>query len=114
MKQTLTTSQAAHMLIDDKNANWSRAGAYALCEYLEQLEEVTGEEMEFCHVAIRCDYSEHESLWQWAVDYFGGNSNAIATFPEEDEEERDEKIREYIQDHGTLIGFDGGIIVSSF
>jgi hypothetical protein len=37
----------------------------------------------------------------------------------EDEEDIDpegteSKIREYIQDHGTLIEFDGGIIVSSF
>ena len=114
MKTALTTSQAAHILIDDKNANWSRAGAYALCEYLEEMETDCGEEIEFDAVAIRCDYSEYESLWGWAVDYFGGNSNAVSTFPEEDEEERDEKIREYIQDHGLLIEFDGGIIVSSF
>jgi hypothetical protein len=30
------------------------------------------------------------------------------------EEEIEEAIREYIQDHGSLIEFDGGIIVSSF
>jgi hypothetical protein len=29
MKTTLTTAQAAHLLIDDENANWSRAGAIA-------------------------------------------------------------------------------------
>jgi len=33
---------------------------------------------------------------------------------EEDEDEIDGWIRSYIQDHGTLIEFSGGIIVSSF
>jgi hypothetical protein len=33
---------------------------------------------------------------------------------EADEDELDEKIREYINDRGQLIEFDGGIIVSSF
>jgi hypothetical protein len=31
-----------------------------------------------------------------------------------DEDEIDEAIRDYINDHGTLIEFDGGIIVSNF
>jgi hypothetical protein len=30
------------------------------------------------------------------------------------EEEEEDAIRCYIQDHGTLIEFEGGIIVSSF
>ena len=116
MKQTLTTGQAVHILIDDKNANWSRAGAYALIEYLEQLEEDCGEEIEFDHVAIRCDFSEWDSLQEWAADSFGTNADWRSIIGCEDceDEETDEKIREYIQDHGTLIEFDGGIIVSSF
>ena len=32
----------------------------------------------------------------------------------EDSEEIDAKIKAYIEDHGTLIEFEGGIIVSSF
>ena len=31
-----------------------------------------------------------------------------------DDDEFDEKIREYIQDNAQLIEFDGGVIVSSF
>jgi len=39
MKLELTTSHAADLLFADKNANWTYAGARALIEYLEELEE---------------------------------------------------------------------------
>jgi hypothetical protein len=124
MKTTLTTSQAAQILVDDENANWTRAGAYALAEYLEDLEEDTGEQIEFCRVSLRCDYSEYANLEDWAVDYFSDSKQASDAMGLEldmdgetwtgDEEEIQDAIRSHIQDHGTLIEFDGGIIVSSF
>ena len=104
--------------MSDTNANWSRAGAYALAEYLEEYEESTGEEIELDVCAIRCDFSEHSGLQAWAVDYFGGLSQAVEEFGENAAEfadgNCDDDIREYIQDHGQLIEFDGGVIVSSF
>ena len=122
MKTTLSTPEAADILFNDKNANWSYAGARALAEYLEEYEESTGEELEFDYVAIRCDFAEYASLQDWADEYF---SNAIEEFFQGvfraksgqnpyDEDEVNEKIREYINDHGQLIEFDGGVIVSSF
>ncbi len=116
MKTTLTTSEAADILFKDSNANWSYAGARALAEYLEEYEESTGEKLEFDHVALRCDFSEWDSLQDWAVDYFGTDADWRSIIGCEDcaDEETDDKIREYIQDHGQLIEFEGGIIVSSF
>jgi hypothetical protein len=124
MKTTLTTSQAAQILVDDENANWTRAGAYALAEYLENLEEDTGEQIEFCRVSLRCDFSEYADLEDWAADYFSDSKQASDAMGLEldmdgetwtgDEEEIQDAIRSHIQDHGTLIEFDGGIIVSSF
>jgi hypothetical protein len=115
MKETLNTYEIADRLFRDENASFSYAGAHALAEYLEQLEEDTGEEMEFDRVAIRCDYSEHSSLVDWAGDYFSGDwKESLSIEPEDSEDENDEAIRDYIRDHGTLIEFDGGIIVSSF
>jgi hypothetical protein len=124
MKTTLTTSQAAQILVDDENANWTRAGAYALAEYLENLEEDTGEQIEFCRVSLRCDFSEYADLEDWAVDYFSDSKQASDAMGLEldmdgetwtgDEEEIQDAIRSHIQDHGTLIEFNGGIIVSSF
>jgi hypothetical protein len=124
MKKTLTTSDIAHELLDDGNANWSRAGAFALAEYLEELEESTGGEMEFDHVAIRCEWSEHASLMDWADDYFRDHEEAAEKLGlnlamsrdefEEEEWEVENAVREYIEGHGTMIEFDFGIIVSSF
>lgn len=114
MKQTMTTSDIAHELSSDDYANFSYAGAYALAEFLEGLEEDTGEEMEFDRVAIRCDFSQYDSLVDWAKDYFVDWKSDLSIDEEMDEDEIDEVICEYIQDHGMLIEFDGGIIVSSF
>lgn len=116
MKETLTTGEVANRLWQDDNANWSYAGARALAEYLEDIEGDTGEEMEFDRVAIRCDFAEWESLQSWAVDYFGGTGEAVEALglDPEDVDGREDTIREYIQDRGTLLEFDGGIIVSSF
>ena len=112
---TLSTHYAAHLLTQDKDANWSYRGAMALVEYLEQLEEETGEEMEFDAVAIRCDFAEWEDLMEFAVEYFGSLENVANKFPRYVfTEEINDAIREFIQDHGTLIEFDGGVIVSSF
>jgi len=109
MKKTLSTNEIANALRDDKNADWSWDGAKALAEYLEQLEEETGEEMELDVIAIRCDFSEYESLEAWAAEYSPADYVNFFTY-----DDPEEAIRSYIQDRGTLIEFDGGVIVSSF
>jgi len=123
MKTTLSTSDIARSLHRDDNANWSWNGAKALAEYLEQLEEETGEEMELDVCAIRCDFSEYESLEAWASDYFRNQADAVDQLGltlgmdgsiDEEGNEIDDLIRSYIRDKGTLIEFDFGVIVSSF
>jgi hypothetical protein len=124
MKKTLNTYDIANELLADSHAAWSRAGAFALAEHLEEYEESTGEELELDVVAIRCDFSEYTSLQEWASDYFADEAQAASALGLDldmdgvtvtnDEEEIEEAIREYIQDHGSLIEFDGGVIVSSF
>ncbi len=117
MKKTLSTYEIADALKRDENAAWTWAGAQALAEYLEEYEESIGEEMELDVVAIRCDYSEYSSLQDWAVEHFGGVPEALEGLGLEDEIELDDlegEIRAHIHDNGTLIEFDGGVIVSSF
>ena len=120
MNKTLSTCEAAGYLMQDENANWSAAGAFALVEYLEEMEEGCDMAIEMDVVAIRCEYSEYESLIEWAREYFADWTTEFSDGPEEDEsadeygERVDEEIREYISDRAQLIEFDGGIIVSSF
>ena len=111
MKNTLTTSEAASLLMADENASWTMAGACALAEYLEQYEEDCGTEIEFDRVAIRCEYSEYEGLQEWARYYFTDGQRFDILHNSGDQSET---IRDYIRDHGQLIEFDGGIIVSEF
>lgn len=120
MKQTLNTYQIADLLKQDEYANWSYAGALALAEYLEELEEDTGEEIELDVIVIRCDFSEYESFQSFLTDYYGQPISIALKLAgidfdnDEDEDEIDDMIRDFILDHGQLIEFEGGIIVSSF
>ena len=43
-----------------------------------------------------------------------GDAAQVRSYYDNEEEEQDEKIRDFIHDHGQLIEFDGGIIVSEF
>ena len=57
--QTLSVSQAAHLLLSDENASWSYEGAHTLADYLGDIWEDCGPpEHGVDVVAIRCDYSE--------------------------------------------------------
>jgi hypothetical protein len=113
MKATLTTSQAAAMLKADTSANWSQSGAYALIEYLEQLEEDTGTEIEFDAVAIRCDYSEYESALQAANEYaYEPNPNLGDDEQSDDDKEADALA--WLQDQTQVIEFAGGVIIQNF
>ena len=94
MKSTLNTHEAISLLMADENAAWTMAGARALVEHLEQVEEDCGEETEFDRVALRCEFNQYESLNDWAEQHFS--------------------IADYIRERGQLIEFDGGIIVSEF
>ena len=57
------------MLLNDEYANWSYEGAEALINYLEELSEDIGENVEFDGVALRCEYSEYASLEDLKADY---------------------------------------------
>jgi hypothetical protein len=114
MKKTLTSNEIATLLYEDNNGGWSRAGAYALAQYLQDLEEEIGEEMELDVVAIRCDFSEYPSLQAWAEEYLPDYEDVLGLTDYSTDEDRDDCIREYILDHGQLVEFSGGVIVSSF
>ena len=104
MKQTLTTDQAANLLVADDNAGWSYAGARALVEHLEATEEDTGEEMEFDAVALRCDFSEYPNAREAAEE--------CGWEPDEDADE--DAALEWLNNRTTVIIFNGGIIIQQF
>ena len=104
MKQTLTKNQAADILLSDNYANWSYSGAIALIEYLKDFEQDTGEEIEFDAVALRCEFSEYESVWDCVSD--------LIDIPDDMETEND--ALEWLQDRTTVIHATNSIIVQQF
>ena len=108
MKKTLSTSEAADLLMADINAGWSYAGARALVEYLENLEEDTGEAIEFDRVALRCEFAEYESAREAAED--------CGWEPDEDadSEDAEEAALEWLNNRTTVITFNGGVIIQQF
>jgi hypothetical protein len=113
MKATLSTSQAADLLKADSNARWSRAGAYALVEHLEQLEQDCGTEIEFDVVAIRCDFSEYGSALEAANDK-GFEPNPNLGEEKQSEEDKEADALSWLQDQTEVIEFEGGVIIRSF
>tara|TARA_R100000234_G_C4977403_1_gene169119 strand:+ start:403 stop:729 length:327 start_codon:yes stop_codon:yes gene_type:complete len=62
MIRQVSNSEFIDDLFKDDYANWSYEGADALYEFLTELEEDMGEQIEFDRVALRCEYSEYENL----------------------------------------------------
>jgi len=115
--KTLSTYEAADLLLSDENANWSRSGSLALAEWFEELADQFNTPQELDRVAVRCDFSEYDNLFAFAQEYFGDadrmrSETGIDT--NDDDESEAEKIRDFIRDRGYLIEFTGGIIVSNF
>lgn len=114
MKQTLTTTQAVYMLLNDTARTWSYNGAKALVEYMEQAEEDCGEEWEFDVVQLRCDWSEYSAATECAGDYGWEWCNDDELEGDEEEEAKEQSALDYLKGRTTVIEFDGGLIVANF
>ena len=107
MIRTLSTDEAAHLLLQDDNANWSYAGAHALIEYLEEHEEESAP-IEFDRVGIRCDFDEYSSATEAAAAY------DFTPEPGDDEETTEAAALKYLEDNTQVIQFDGGVIIQAY
>jgi len=131
MNITLNTNEVANQLRQDQYASYSYKGSIALAEYLEELEESIGEPMELDIVAIRCDFTEHESLIDAVQSYFMNYreefgivyENPLTNEIEENSatdcdgnfhDEVFDSVIKYFEENTTLIQFDGGIIIQDF
>ena len=100
---TLSTCEIANNLLADSNC-WTRNGAFALAQHLQEWEEDTGEQMEYDAVAIRCDWSEYPTAVEAHNDITRGHDLT------EDEEET---ALDRLRDVGQVIVFNGGVIISN-
>jgi predicted ArsR family transcriptional regulator len=88
--------------------NFTYEGLGVLFDYLEEYEESSGEELELDVIAICCDFSE-DTTEAIAENY------SIDLSECEDEDEKTEAVREYLEDEGALIGeVAGGFVYRNF
>lgn len=87
---------------DSYKNNFTFEGAKALQEYLEQLSEDIGENIEFDPVAWCCEYSEYKD-WQDAYEQLGDGSIT-------DKNEQ----KQFIDERTQTYEFEGGLIVQDF
>lgn len=76
---------------------FSREALRILFNYLEQCEEDTGESIELDVVALCCDYTEMG--WRDVAECYRVDLSHC-----DDDAEREDEIRAYLQDHTTLCG----------
>jgi len=93
MKHTLDHYEIVNALLNDENAIWTRLGANALAQELEDYEESTGEELEFDIVAIRCEWNE-DSAEELISNY------------SQDPDDTIEDVIQYVEDNTFLIIVD--------
>ena len=109
MYQILSTGEATMLLMADEYAHWSWNGATALVEYFEELEDSTNTKIDFDIVAMRCDFSEYDSVLECAKYY-----DFIPPDDEDDEDEIAAAALKYLEDRTTVIQFEGGVIIQEF
>ena len=118
MVKTLSTWEMADLLLSDEFANWSRAGSLAMADWLEEMSEESETPQEFDRIPVRCDFSEYPSLRDWLTDFYQEPFTDALKYVgldldgTETDDEIDDWIRSHVNDHGVLIEFTGGIIVS--
>jgi hypothetical protein len=116
MKETLSTLDAARRLYEDEYAGWSYAGARALVEYLEEMEDETGEEIEFDAVALRCEYTEYESAEEAVEACNSDDYDDLKEQSDGDADDLKELCMEYLRKRTAVIEIPGsdGVIIQKY
>lgn len=95
MKKNIGLDGFRKEFINYNRTNFSYNGQEALFNYLTDLEEDTGHEIELDIIALCCDYTEYETLEDIQKDY-------------------DIKDIEELEDNTFVIKFDNGFIVEAY
>ena len=73
MKDTINKNQFINWFRSNEQYknNFSYEGLSALFDYLEEMEESTGEELDFDPIALCCEYSEYDNFEEFQKEYNG-------------------------------------------
>lgn len=104
------------------NSNFTYNGKVALFNYLEQLSDDIGEDIELDTIALCCEYSEYQTAWEAMEQYQPENIPTVDIVDENDNgknlveiaEESEKLALEWLQERTQVIEFDSGIIIQNF
>lgn len=86
-------------------------GWNAIGEYLEQLSEGIGEDIEVDIVGICCDYSSADSAEDWWQEHGEYSSIDPTEWEEMDEDEKLQAIEDYLNDRTSVVVCEDGLII---
>jgi hypothetical protein len=106
MKTTISLYDFERAFVDaGRKDQFTYEGKKILFEYLEELEENTGQEIELDVIALCCDY--YEDTWQNIADNYG--------IEYENDTDGFDAVREYLTDQGAYCGeSEQGFVYSAF
>jgi len=108
MKKTISFYEFQRDFQDIRPDNFSYDGLRALFDYLEDLSEDCGTEIELDVIAICCEFSEYGTATEAAKNYDFA--------PDEDDNEEDQEAAalEFLENETQVITFDGGVIIQDY
>lgn len=116
IKKTINYSEFCDSFSDTYKNNFTYEGKQALFNYLEELSNDIGEDIELDTVALCCEYTEYATADEAASNYFeyegmvydedGGETLTV--------EEVEQKAIEFLEYRTQVITFEGGVIIQDF
>lgn len=97
--------------------NFSYEGAKALMEYLDNLSDDMGKNIEYDPIAFCCDFAEYFETEYAALAQEYSNHDNCPQFADYDQDDHDvfaDDLFEWLQEQTQVIGFSGGLIIQSF
>lgn len=118
----INDSQLFHDLKAMGRDNFSYDGAKSLMEYLDQLSDDIGENIEYDPIAFCCDFAEYcESEYVSLSEEYSFAPKICdyidtAEYPDDDDAHEAHKadLIEWLQEQTTVIEFNGGLIIQQF
>lgn len=110
--QTVNPSELYHMACRmDRGDQFGYNGWNALGEYLENLSEDIGEDIEVDIIAICCDYTMCEDVNDWWKEYGVYSDIDSGEWEDMDEEEKLEAISDYLHENTSVVCVEDGCII---
>lgn len=108
MKMTIGIFDVADMLINASEKAWTRSGALAMAEWLQDMEEDSGMEIEIDPIGIQCGYAEYKSVTEAALEYgWEPDSSEYA-------DQHEAAARHYLEAKTEIRLFSGGVLILCF